>query len=118
MKSYIIQNQITGLFFDGTNFSAADATAAKRFELAPDATAICLVWGGNARVIEVTAEQWKKLELSDELTARAAIQFNAARKVTSPKIAGPIFAASTRLGLRATAIACDVYRTFPRTVRA
>jgi hypothetical protein len=118
MKSYIIQNQITGLFFDGTNFSAADATGAKRFEVVPDATSIRIVWGDNARVIEVTAEQWKELELSDELTARAALQFDAARKITSPKIAAPIFAASTRLNSRATAIACEVYRTFPRTVRA
>jgi hypothetical protein len=118
MKSCIIQNQITGLFFDGTNFSAADATAAERFEVAPDSMAIRLVWGDNARVIEVTAEQWEKLELSDELTARANAQFEQGRKVGISRYAAPHFAACTRLGRRATAVACEVYKTFPKHGRA
>lgn len=122
--SYILRNPKTGLFFNGTNFSEENANKAVRFDSAPSAEAVKLVWACPVQVVAITAEQIEKLDLSDELEARAAKHL---REVNGFKDAGrPTFgggwgyasgaklAAAKRLSQRATKIAVEVYATFPR----
>jgi len=49
----ILRNKLTGLFFDGTNFSAEDALKAKRVGNASE-VAIKSIWGENTQVITIT----------------------------------------------------------------
>jgi hypothetical protein len=55
---YVLQNKITGLFFDGTAFNAESASACVRFADAPNEVAIRSVWGENAQIVPVTTEHY------------------------------------------------------------
>jgi hypothetical protein len=67
MKSYILRNKITGLFLNETNFSEGNVNKAKRITGEISEVGIKAIWGANVEVIEITAEQIAKLDLSDEL---------------------------------------------------
>lgn len=116
MKTYLLRNSVTGLFFNGTNFSAEEANTATRLVGPVNETALVSIWGANTQVIEITAAQIATLELSDECDRRAAKHRQEARGAI-PYVSAPKEAAATRLSRRATALAVSVYATFPRLVR-
>ena len=117
MKTYILRNKITGLFLNETNFSEENANKAKRITGEISEVGIKAIWGANVQVIEITAEQIAKLDLSDELEARAEAHRHEARgiekRLTSAHAAGKS-AAATRLRQRATRLAVEVYANFPK----
>lgn len=117
MKTYILRNKITGLFFNGTNFSEQNANNAKRITDEISEVGIKAIWGANVQVIEITAEQIAKLDLSDELEARAESHRRDAREIEdrlSAAYAVGKNSAATRLRRRATELAVEVYSTFPK----
>lgn len=117
MKHYILRNSKTGYFFNGTNFSEESANKATRFDSAPSVEAIKLVWACPVQVIEITDEQIEKLNLSDELEARAEAHRREAREIERRLSASYTVgkqAAATRLFNRATKLACEVYADFPK----
>jgi hypothetical protein len=117
MKTYILRNSRTGLFFDGTNFSAEDANKATRLVGPVNEAALRSIWGANAQVVEITEAQIATLDLSDECDRRAAAHRTAARTINNNSVQAQREGAATRLSRRATALAVSVYATFPRLVR-
>lgn len=113
---FILRHAKNGLFFDGTNFSAQDANKATRFDVAPTASAVALVWACPVQVIEITGAQIEALELSDSLDLRAEAHVNKAR--TNPRAAASSASAASRLRRRASELATEVYSSFPRLGRA
>ncbi len=81
MKTYILRNKITGLFLNETNFSEENANKAKRITGEISEVGIKTIWGSNVQVIEITAEQIAKLDLSDELQDRAKSHRREAREI-------------------------------------
>ena len=114
---YILRHAKTGCFFNGTNFSEENANKATRFNVAPAAEAVRLVWACPVQVIAITAEQVAKLDLSDELDARADAHRAEAhvieRRLSAAYTSGKA-AAATRLQRRATRLAVEVYADVPR----
>jgi len=108
----ILRNKLTGLFFDGTNFSAEDALKAKRVGNVSE-VAIKSIWGENTQVITISDEQIKKLELSDELEARAKAHRKNAQAINHTGVAGQLEGAATRLQKRSNVLSCEVYTSFP-----
>jgi hypothetical protein len=117
MKIRILRNSRTGLFFDGTNFSAEDANKALRLLDHVNEAAVQSIWGANTQVIEITEAQIATLELSDECDRRAAAHRTAARAINNNSVQAQREGAATRLSRRAVALAVSVYATFPRIVR-
>jgi len=114
---YILRHAKTGHFFNGTNFSEENAHKATRFDAAPAAESVRLVWDCPVQVIAITSEQVAKLDLSDELDARADAHRAEARVIERRLGAAYTVgknAAATRLSQRATRLAVEVYATFPR----
>jgi hypothetical protein len=109
----ILRNKLTGLFFDGTNFSAEDALKAKRVNGDVSEVAIKSIWGENTQVITISDEQIKKLELSDELEARAKTHRKNALSINHTGVAGQLEGAATRLQKRSNALSYEVYTSFP-----
>jgi len=111
MKTSILRNKLTGLFFNGTNFSEECANKAKRFQGELSETAIKHMWA-NAQILEITPEQIAKLDLSDELESRAKAHRESAKSINHPSVRAQREGASTRLFRRATKLATEVYSTF------
>jgi hypothetical protein len=109
----ILRNKLTGLFFDGTNFSAEDALKAKRVSGDVSEVAIKSIWGENTQVITISDEQIKKLELSDELEARAKAHRKNALSINHTGVAGQLEGAATRLQKRSNVLSYEVYTSFP-----
>jgi len=116
-SSYILRHGLTGRFFNGTNFSAENATDAVAFEHEPNAAFLRAAWGDNVQIISVSEEQWNDLRLSDELEQRANRQTAIGRSLRSPKVAAPHYSAATRLHRRSYELSRRVYSTFPRCGR-
>lgn len=117
MKTYILRNKITGLFLNETNFSEENANKAKRITGEISEVGIKAIWGANAQVIEITAEQIAKLDLSDELEARAEAHRREAREIEkrlSASYSAGKNASATRLRRRAIQLAVEVYSAFPK----
>lgn len=117
MKTYILRNKITGLFLNETNFSEENANKAKRITGEISEAGIKAIWGANVQVIEITAEQIAKLDLSDELEVRAEAHRREAREIEkrlSAAYAAGKSAAATRLRQRANRLAVEVYANFPK----
>jgi hypothetical protein len=109
----ILRNKLTGFFFDGTNFSAGDALKAKRVSGDVSEVAIKSIWGENTQVITISDEQIKKLELSDELEARAKAHRKNALTINHTGVVGQLEGAATRLQKRSNALSFEVYASFP-----
>lgn len=114
MKTYILRNKITGLFLNETNFSEENANKAKRITGEVSEVGIKAIWGANAQLIEITAEQIAKLDKSDEMDARAEAHRREARTINHTSVKAQKEGVATRLSRRATALACEVYATFPK----
>jgi len=113
MNSYfILRHAKSGLFFDGTNFSAEAANKATRFDAASSASAVALVWAGPVQVVEITGLQIEALDLSDSLEERALAHVLKAR--SNPHAAASSASAASRLRRRASELAVAVYGSFPR----
>jgi hypothetical protein len=112
----ILRNKLTGLFFDGTNFSAEDALKAKRVGNASE-VAIKSIWGKNTQVITITNEVIEQLQLSDELEARAKAHRKNAQAINHTGVAGQLEGAATRLQKRSNRLSCEVYASFPNCGR-
>lgn len=117
MKTYVLRNSRTGLFFNGTNFSAEEANTATRLVGPVNETALLSIWGVNTQLIEITDAQLATLDLSDECDRRAAAHRSEARTINNTSVQAQREGAATRLSRRATALAVSVYATFPRLVR-
>ena len=117
MKTYILRNKITGLFLNETNFSEQNANKAKRITGEVSEVGIKAIWSANAQLIEITAEQIAKLDLSDALNARADAHRTKARGINHTSVRAQLEGAATRLSLRATRVACEVYATFFKSGR-
>lgn len=113
--SFTLRHAKTGLFFNGTNFSEENANKATRFASAPDAEAVKLVWDIPVQIIAITDEQIAKLDKSDRLDERAAQHRREARAINNNSVRAQREGAATRLSMRATKLAVEVYATFPRT---
>ena len=111
-SSFLLRHATSGLFFDGTNFSAVDANKATRFDAAPAASAVALVWACPVQVVEITSQQIEALDLSDELEQRAQAHVLKAR--TNPRAAASSASAASRLRRRASELFVAVYSSFPR----
>jgi hypothetical protein len=112
--SYILLHGRTGLFFNGTNFSAEKATDAATFDHEPNAAFVRAAWGDNVQIISVSEEQWTDLRLSDELEQRANRQTAIGRSLRPRKVAAPHYSAATRLHRRSYELSSRVYSTFPK----
>ena len=110
---YILRNKLTGLFFDGTNFSAESANTCARFADAPNEVAARSVWGTNTQIIAITDAQIAALNESDRLDARAN-EHKRRIGCSEARHAAPYLAAITRLRSRAAKLAFGVYSSFPR----
>jgi hypothetical protein len=108
----ILRNKLTGFFFDGTNFSADDALKAKRVSGDVSEVAIKSIWGENTQVITISDEQIKKLELSDELEARAKAHRKNALSINHTGVVGQLEGAATRLQKRSNKLSYEVYTSF------
>tara|TARA_R110002126_G_scaffold164749_1_gene312652 strand:+ start:152 stop:580 length:429 start_codon:yes stop_codon:yes gene_type:complete len=109
----ILRNKLTGLFFDGTNFSAENVLKAKRVGANVSEVAIKSIWGENTQVITVANDKIEKLELSEELEARANAHRKNARSINHTGVAGQLEGAATRLQKRSNALSYEVYTSFP-----
>lgn len=117
MKTYILRNKITGQFLNEINFSEDNANKAKRITGEISEVGIKAIWGANVQVIEITDEQIAKLDLSDELDARAEAHRREAREIEkrlSAAYSTGKIAAATRLRKRASQLAFEVYSAFPK----
>jgi len=113
---YILRHATSGQFFNGTNFSEENASKATRFDSAPTAEAVRLVWACPVQIIAVSEQQVAKLNLACKLESRAATHLAKVRDLNclnAAQIRGARTAAS-RLRQRATRLAVEVYATFPR----
>ena len=109
----ILRNKLTGLFFDGTNFSAEDVLKAKSVSGDVSEVAIKSIWGENTQVITVTSDKIEKLKLSEELEARAKAHRKNALSINHTGVAGQLEGAATRLQNRSNALSYEVYTSFP-----
>jgi hypothetical protein len=101
-SSFLLRHAKSGLFFDGTNFSAEAANKATRFDVALGRPPVALVWADPVQVIEISSGQIAALDLADFLEERAQ-----AHVLKAPSVA-------SRHRRRASELAAAVYGSFPR----
>jgi len=54
MKTYyVLRNSITGLFFNGVNFTS-EFEGAKFFSLKPNHSALRFIWGEEVEIVKIT----------------------------------------------------------------
>ena len=111
-SSFLLRHAKSGLFFDGTNFSAEAANKATRFDVALGRPPVALVWADPVQVIEISSGQIAALDLADFLEERAQAHVLKAR--SNPHAAASSASVASRHRRRASELAAAVYGSFPR----